>query len=600
MAQPQTYGKWAVTNRINRGGQAVIYEASSGEGNPICALKLIKATYPKKRARFVQEIKKHKELTERKTPNIIPLLDSNLEELEHGSQNGYIVMPMAKSNLQDQAHLLILRPEICLEIFQGIVSGIEEAHQIGVIHRDIKPPNVLFLEESLRTPLISDFGICFLKDTPRDERLTEENETTGSRFFRAPEQERGGIIDVKETIDIYSLGKLLHNMLTGRYLFRESLDHAFQQEEIDQDPRLITICENILSRTIVLEPNKRIQHTPELLEIIDDLLRRFKGRTTNSISTPPQVTAPSSTPTNSEDRKIAKSYYETIDYLHSQKEHLVKIQFDKNRKLLKETWEALSLSIKDHYQEAPKAAVEFIRSQPELTGMTLAIARLDAKELFQDFKQLLEYITVLSKNQSGYLSVIGVPHVYAGFLYMTASIVALYFKGWDVLYDLLNAKFEWYYQSGRPLYCYGFAHSYFFHSEAFGRNSPRIHDLFRDELSNREVLNTLGIDKDDMFDTYLQAQMIMCLKNAKQKELSENAQNMFPMFPDFGRFHAYRVLKLIDRAYNERDFAVDLCKLFNETPEQWFDKLNDRLATIQQWFQGAPYFWNSIDSYEPR
>jgi serine/threonine protein kinase len=101
------------------------------------------------------------------------------------------------------------------------VTGIRSAHQHGAIHRDIKPANVLFLDESLREPMVSDFGICFLKETIESERLTEHGETVGAKFFMAPEQERGGITDVAEASDIYALGKLLHFMITSRYLYRE-------------------------------------------------------------------------------------------------------------------------------------------------------------------------------------------------------------------------------------------------------------------------------------------------------------------------------------------------------------------------------------------
>jgi serine/threonine protein kinase len=595
MTQPENLGKWKLANRLAGGGQSEIYEATCGEGEPICALKLIKASYPKKRARFIQEIRKHKELTERGAPNIIPLLDSNLEDLERGEELGFIVMPKARTNLDKQIPLLMRSPELCLDIFRGIVCGIKEAHTIGVIHRDLKPANILFMDESLATPLVADFGICFLKGTRDQERLTEENETTGSKFFKAPEQDRGRIVDVKETVDIYSLGKVLHKMLTGRYLFREMLEEAFRPQEMEKDPRLAIILEKILSRTVVLDSNQRIQNAQDLLEITDELITQFKGQ----IANPPKTSTTPVTPLSSADSqngKISESYHETIKYLDLGKLDLIRIQFDTHRKSLRETYEALWSSIKDNYGRAPEAAIEFMKSQPRLTGMVLALVRLNKKEFFQDFKGLLEYITTLSREKSGYMAIISVPYVYAGFLYMSASVIALFFQSWDIVYDLLNSKFEWYYQSGRPLYSYGFNHSYFFHPEALQTNAAKTHDLFRDELSNPEILNVLGIDKDELFNAYLQMQMIMSLKTVK---VLEN-ESVFPVFPDFGRFNGYRVLKLLDKAYNDRSFAEGICKSFNETPEEWFSKLNERLAIVRRWFKDASYFWSSIDSYEPR
>jgi serine/threonine protein kinase len=212
--QSKLIGDWKIGEIIGRGGQAKVYAASKGEGTPVCALKIINSNQPKKRARFIQEVRKHAELSDRKASNIIPILDHNLNEFENGGRIGFIVMPKAEANLEDQIDIFGGRVEFCLEVFRGIVNGVVQAHGIGIIHRDLKPSNILFMDRSLREPLISDFGICFVKDTPEQKRFTDVNETVGARFFMAPEQERGGIVDVKETADIYTLGKILHYMLT--------------------------------------------------------------------------------------------------------------------------------------------------------------------------------------------------------------------------------------------------------------------------------------------------------------------------------------------------------------------------------------------------
>ncbi len=189
---PKEIGRWKIGNRIGRGGQARVFECSSGEGKPICALKVIQTDYPKKRARFIQETQKHMELSAKKAPNIIEIIDQNLVDFENGQTKiGYIVMPKAETNLEPQISLLRNRTEFCLEIFRGITYGIKGAHTLGVIHRDLKPSNILFLKKSLRAPLISDFGICFIKDTPDERRLTDVDETVGAKFFMSPEQERG-------------------------------------------------------------------------------------------------------------------------------------------------------------------------------------------------------------------------------------------------------------------------------------------------------------------------------------------------------------------------------------------------------------------------
>ena len=196
---PKTVGPWRILGSLGRGGQASVFRASREEGT-VAAVKVIGLSRPKKRARFIQELKIHVELTQAHAPNVIPVLDHNLEQISDAGDavRGYIAMPVAICSLEDRYQLYNLRTEFCLETFIGIVTGIQAAHKLGAIHRDIKPANVLFLDDSLKEPLVSDFGICFLKETA-ERRLTEQCETVGARFFMAPEQERGGITDVDES-----------------------------------------------------------------------------------------------------------------------------------------------------------------------------------------------------------------------------------------------------------------------------------------------------------------------------------------------------------------------------------------------------------------
>jgi len=595
MSNLKIIGKWNIIGPIDRGGQAQVYEASAGEGQPNCALKAIKSIHPKKRTRFIQEILKHVELTEKKAHNIIPIIDHNLKDFEQGVPLGYIVMPKAETNLDKEINILVGRLEICLEIFRGIIDGVIEAHAIGLIHRDLKPANILFLDKTLHTPLLTDFGICFVKYTPDEERITEVNETVGAKFFMAPEQERGGITEVRESADIYALGKLLHYMITKRHLYRENVHEAFEISEIDKDPRLKVILEKILVRTIDLEQDKRIQTAIELRDVVDQIMKDF-GIKTSSSGNNSTSTNLQSTHINSQSGEIFKTYNEIIGNLDQKRISIIKISFDQCFLSFKKAWEVLYLTIKDKPEQAREAATMLIADKPESVGLTMAITRLDVVELFPDFKRLLERLTKLSANQSGYDAVIGVPHVPAAFLYMCASIAALIFESWGILALLLNQKFEWYYQSGRPLYSFGFDHPYFFHSYVFDRYAPKTHDEFRNLLKNPEILEIFGVDEDEILNIYNQIQMIMCLRCAQEQDVGDGRG----MWPDFGRFYGERIVSLLDKAHHNQNFAEGLCKAFNETPDEWFNKFNERLIIVRSWFKGSSYFWDSITSYEPR
>jgi serine/threonine protein kinase len=265
----EVIGGWTFRRSIGVGGQGQVFAASRKEGEPEAAIKVINCKRPKKKSRFMKEISVHADLSAKGASNIITIIEHNLEELADGCVSGYLVMPIAATTLEKVKELLMGRTELCIEIFRGVVTGIGHAHAAGAIHRDIKPSNVLFLNKTLREPLVSDFGVCLLRDTPYDARLTDVGETVGAKFFMAPEQERGGVVDVGPAADIYALGKLLHHMLTGRFLHREKLEEAFRPEEFESDPRLITVLERILRSTIVEDPSSRLQSTEELLRALD-------------------------------------------------------------------------------------------------------------------------------------------------------------------------------------------------------------------------------------------------------------------------------------------------------------------------------------------
>lgn len=272
-------GEWSLVEEIGSGGQSKVYEAKKGEGKETVAIKVIqvKKEYQKKLSRFEQEMKIHETLSSSGVKNVIPILDSGLIEKAEDEVLGYIVMPKAEVTLHDISRRFVNRLELSLEVFFGIVNGIKEINNAGVIHRDIKPSNVLFLDQDDLEPLVSDFGICLLKETPDSERLTSADETVGAKYFMAPEQERGGVIEIKESADIYALGKLLNFMLTGNYIHREHIDElTFTKDEMNADPRCEIIVEEILKRTIVEKEEDRIQNASELFDIISEIRSRFR------------------------------------------------------------------------------------------------------------------------------------------------------------------------------------------------------------------------------------------------------------------------------------------------------------------------------------
>jgi len=275
------------------------------------------------------------------------------------------------------------------------------------------------------------------------------------------------------------------------------------------------------------------------------------------------------------------------------------LQFDGVQREFESTWTRIYEEFGNKPQEAQDAAKRLIAAQPRVTNLTLAMARCDTVELFDRFKRFLEFILKRTERMPGYPAIAGVPHVQAGFLYMAAAVMALHWEAWNLLEKLLTSKFEWYYQSGRPIFNYGFDLPYFFHSHTFARDAAKIHDFYRKEFAEPDVVQITGLTGESSLNAYVQTQMLMSLKVAQLREVGEGG--IASIWPDFGRFYADRVTHLLDRAYVNRNYARGLLRAFNEDPDAFFKRLNNRLAFIQSVFwQGSPYFYESLRSWEPK
>ncbi|MCK5599597.1 protein kinase [bacterium] len=274
--------KWQIREQIGKGGQGKVCKVIKIGEKKEYAMKIVKLNRDEKKKRFITELKTHKTLSDLGAENIIPIIDYNLEKIQE-SQEGYYVMPLAVNTLEDIQSITMDRFEISLEIFLKIVNGIVNAHAEGIIHRDIKPKNILFLARNPLEPFVSDFGICFLKEQQSGSRVTGTREKVGPYNFIAPEQEEGINVDVKETVDIYSLGKLLYYMLTGKNIYRENLDNLFSTEELDSDPRLSLLIEHVFQGTIKTMPSERIQSSKELSDVIENILSKIVGKNSGGL-----------------------------------------------------------------------------------------------------------------------------------------------------------------------------------------------------------------------------------------------------------------------------------------------------------------------------
>jgi serine/threonine-protein kinase len=205
----RTMGGFVIQERIGRGGMATVYRAFQPSVNRSVALKVIQLQdepddADEFRRRFTQEANVIASLEH---PHILPVFDYGIE----GSDTAYLAMRLMRGgSLNTLIHNQPMAVDHALDLFAPIARGLEHAHQRGVIHRDLKPGNIL-LDES-GNPYLSDFGLAKLIE--RTSQITRTGALIGTPTYMSPEQLRGEPLDTRS--DIYSLGVVFYHMLAGR------------------------------------------------------------------------------------------------------------------------------------------------------------------------------------------------------------------------------------------------------------------------------------------------------------------------------------------------------------------------------------------------
>ena len=168
-----------------------------------------------------------------------------------------------------------------------LARAIHAAHQAGIVHRDLKPSNVLFAKDG--TPKITDFGLAKLVEEESHQTVT--GQLLGSPSYMAPEQARGNTREVGPAADVYALGAILYEMLTGRPPFKGTSRIETLQQVLNAEPvlpsRLVTKVprdlETICLKCLAKAPSKRYASAALLA---DDLGRYLRGETIRARRTP--------------------------------------------------------------------------------------------------------------------------------------------------------------------------------------------------------------------------------------------------------------------------------------------------------------------------
>jgi serine/threonine-protein kinase len=301
-------GRYQILSRLARGGMATVYVAQHTIIGRKAAIKILRRELcddPIQRDRFLREAKACNRIDHE---NIVQIVDYG----ESDDGRVFLVMEyLPGESLHHRIGRGILVPLRALDISEQIASGLGRAHQMGVIHRDLKPDNILLLppaESQLKDRVkILDFGIAKLLDQPS---LTASDKIFGTPGYIAPEYASGAAIDARA--DLYSLGVVLYEMVTGRLpfdaefpadlLLKHMLDPPIPPRTFR--PELHEAVEALILRLLVKNPDERFRDAYHLIDEISRVKDTIGGptpeitniRATNSIPVPEAMAPGDSSP----------------------------------------------------------------------------------------------------------------------------------------------------------------------------------------------------------------------------------------------------------------------------------------------------------------
>jgi eukaryotic-like serine/threonine-protein kinase len=259
-----------ILSELGRGGMGVVYKARQTRLNRLCALKIIRPgehNGDEFRARFLAEAETIARL---RHPNVVQIYGLG----DHDGLPYFEMEYIEGGSLAARLTGTPWAPEPAARMVAVLARAIGDAHRLGIVHRDLKPANVLLTAEG--EPKVSDFGLA--RSLASDVRLTRTGQLVGTPCYMAPEQAEAGGGEVGPAADVYSLGAIVYELLTGHPPFRaattlQTLDLVRSREPVPPrelqpaTPRdLQTICLKCLEK----EPGKRYATAGELA---DDLTR---------------------------------------------------------------------------------------------------------------------------------------------------------------------------------------------------------------------------------------------------------------------------------------------------------------------------------------
>jgi len=271
----QSIGRYHILEQLGEGGMATVYKAYDTRLERNVAVKVLRTDQfiPAQLQMVLQRFEREaKSLARLSNPNIVNILDFG----EHEGMP-YLVMEYLPGGTLKQKMGQQLPWQKAIHILLPVARGLAYAHQHGVIHRDVKPANILLSETEM--PVLTDFGIAKLLEAGEGHTLTGSGVGIGTPEYMAPEQGIGAST-IDERADIYSLGIVLFEMVTGRKPYIADTPMAVVLKQITDPlprptefaPDLPEGVEHILLKALAKEPENRYADMNAMIAVMESVL----------------------------------------------------------------------------------------------------------------------------------------------------------------------------------------------------------------------------------------------------------------------------------------------------------------------------------------
>ncbi len=270
-------GRYRIEALVGMGGMAKVYRATDLQENRTVAMKVLRAEYESD-MEFVRRFSREAEAAAKMAhENIVNLLDVGIEGEMRYIVMEYVAGRTLKDMICDEGRI---HPDLALRLTIRILAAVDHAHRNGIVHRDIKPQNILVDREGRIK--VADFGIARLKAS-QTTNIDNDGSAVGSVHYLSPEQAKGEVTD--EQSDLYSVGVVMYEMLTGKVPFDGESAIAVALKHVNEAPvpmrshdaHISRAMDEVVMRALCKDKKRRYQTAAEMAADLRLTISRPRG-----------------------------------------------------------------------------------------------------------------------------------------------------------------------------------------------------------------------------------------------------------------------------------------------------------------------------------